>query len=272
MSTAYQVPFDELPKESRRHRRIPVRLPIRIGEGDAEVTLMTEDVSYSGVFVRTDMFLAPRSRVSLTIRVPDTGEDLKLVGVIAHVIDWEMAADFQQGPGMGLQIYGFDRESLQQWNGFVARAMALNDARSLDDAARSVDEVREMVTPIRRRFPRVTARYEVRANSVDELFEVLTKDISAGGTFLLNEQLLPVRTPVSLAFVHPVDSSRFEIGGHVVRVVESPASQRGMGVHFDAPDDVRDAFVEFIESGLPDISAVVELVPLIESDPPVDDQ
>jgi Tfp pilus assembly protein PilZ len=272
MSTAYQMPFDELPDESRRHRRIPVRLPIRIGEGDDEVTLMSEDVSYSGVFLRTDMFLNSGDRIAMAVRIPDTGEDLKLVGVVAHCINWEQAATFQQGPGMGIQIYGFDRESLEQWNGFVARAMALNDARSLDDAARSVDEVREMVQPIRRRFPRMTAKFEVHATSVDDLFEMLSKDISAGGTFLLHEQLLPVRTPVSLAFVHPTDGSRFELSGEVVRVVESPPRCRGMGVHFVADTEVRAAFTDFIETGLPEASAAVELIPLLEGSTEETDQ
>ncbi len=266
MSTAYSVPFDELPQESRRHRRIPVRLPVRLGEGEQEVTLMSEDVSYSGLFVRTDMFLEPGVRVALAIRVPDTGEDLALVGVVAHCIDWDQAASFQQGPGMGLQIYGFERESLEQWNGFVARAMALNDARSLDDAARSVDQVRDLVQPIRRRFPRMTAKFEVHAGSVDELFEMLSKDISAGGTFLLHAQLMPVRTPIALAFVHPTDGSRFEITGEVVRVVESPPRCRGMGVQFRADTEVRAAFTAFIESGLPDVSEAVEFVPLMDAD------
>lgn len=267
MSTAYQVPFDELPQESRRHRRIPVRLPVRIGDGDAEVVLMTEDVSYSGLFVRTDMLLEQGVRLPLGVRIPDTGEDLRLVAVVAHCIDWDQAATFQQGPGMGLQVYGYDRESLQQWNGFVARAMALNDARSLDDAARSVDEVRDLVQPIRRQFPRVTAKFEVHAGSVDELLEMLSQDISAGGTFLLNAQLLPVGTTIALTFVHPGDSSRFEISGEVVRVVEGPPKQRGMGVRFDATEEIRAAFTAFIESGLPEIPAHgVSLGPLIEAD------
>ena len=93
---------------------------------------MTEDISYSGLFVRTDETSLRGEVIGLRIKIPDHGQTLSLHAMVAHCISWDHAARWQQGPGWGLQLQGIQGESLKAWNGFVARVIALHDARSLD--------------------------------------------------------------------------------------------------------------------------------------------
>jgi Tfp pilus assembly protein PilZ len=209
-----------------------VRIPLAVGEAGSEMVLMTEDISYSGVFLRTDS-VRPRGEViRLEVDVPDTKETLTMHAMVAHCITWDKAAQYQQGPGWGLQLQGTRGETLKQWNGFVGRAMALHDARTLDDAAAIIKEVRDLVEPIRRQYPRRSVRFEVQVKTVDDLFDMLTKDISSGGAFLLTDQILPEETALTLTFIHPLDGSELDVAAKVVRVVPSPPGHRGLGVLF----------------------------------------
>ena len=221
-----------------------------IGEKGRSVQLLTADISYSGIFVRTEVFIDPRQLVRVRLRIPDTGQELRLLEVVVHLIKWDSDHGARKGPGMGLNFYGLSGDVRDKWDGFVSRATALNDAQSLDGPADRFPEVAKLVAPIRRHHPRAVGQFQVRMDTVHELHNVLSRDISAGGSFLHHPDLLPPRTRLQLTFVHPIDGSEFVLEAMIVRVVEAPPEERGMGVEFlDCSEDQREAFLGFIRSG-----------------------
>lgn len=77
---------DVTPKWERRHRRFPIRVPVRFGLPDAPTRsdAMTEDVSSCGLFLRTPMLLPLDTDVAVEVQ-PGGAEAVTLRGQVAWV-------------------------------------------------------------------------------------------------------------------------------------------------------------------------------------------
>jgi hypothetical protein len=95
--------------EKRRFRRVKKDLKIRLttqdGRGYLEATLRSEDMSLSGMFLRSTFFLPEKTKVRIELDAP-WGESATAEGFIARVV--------RDGPttGLGVQFSNLDEGSL----------------------------------------------------------------------------------------------------------------------------------------------------------------
>ncbi len=233
----------------RRHRRVPIQIPVQLISTRQKITALTEDISHSGVFIRTDTPSRLRQLVKFRLRLPDTDQELRMLAMTVYTLTPDQAVSMGRTPGMGMNLYGLDPDMQQTWKDFVDRAIKLYDTPGLEPP-----HIAGQIEPVRRSNPRYVAELRVRVEHIDQLSQALTRNISLGGAFLATKALTPPGERIRLTFIHPRDNSGFSIGATVLRTVESPTTERGMAVRFDVNPNTRDAFKEFIEEGLLEIS------------------
>lgn len=251
--------------EQRRHRRLAVQLPVTLINARGRTNLVTEDISFSGIFVRTDNPTPLRQLVKFRFTTPDTNATLEMLAMVVYTVSLEQSERLDKTAGMGLNLYGLDRATRDVWIDFVQRSIEAHEQARLQDLLKVTPPLEGQVQPIRRRFPRYGACFSVRVETIRGLYEVLTRNIGAGGAFLTSEDPLPQGTEVNLIIIHPEDDSEYNIKGYVVRSALKPHEPQGFGVRFEELDKaIRGRFIEFIESGLPVVDIEEDLI--IESD------
>lgn len=107
---------DSARAERRRERRYGSGVRLVVLAGGREVAAVSEDVSFSGVFVRVDAPLPERQLVRLRLRLPPEGDELEVMGVVAR------RAPAARGlpPGVGIRLFALGREQRARWDRFVA--------------------------------------------------------------------------------------------------------------------------------------------------------
>lgn len=235
-----------------RSRRLKTSLPVTLTLEDNTYHLRTENISVGGIFVRTEEPLAVGAPVTVKLRIPDTGQTLEVDGVIAHRVEPNDAYSRNLHPGYGVHLAGLLQETYNDWSWFIMRLGALHDAPTLETASLLEPTVHHFLGRCRRKDERKKARLQVRMETVDELFDVLTHDISKGGMFILVSKLVPLDTQVTLEVVHPLDGSVLKLSGRVAHTVDESPTKRGIGIAFeDNPDERHQSFLHFIEEGMP---------------------
>ena len=86
--------------EKRRETRYRVRLRAAIVKGKDEVVFQTEDVSYKGLFLRSDNPPGLRSLIRVKVTLPQ-GPDVTVHAMVVHVIQ---PGEGARTPGAGLQF------------------------------------------------------------------------------------------------------------------------------------------------------------------------
>lgn len=250
--------------DKRINQRIPVELPVTVRFGGRDVPCLTQNVNRRGLFVRTDRPKPLRFLAQLWLKLPPEGEELKLMAVVVHSVTPEQAAERGRVPGMGLRLYNLGPKEQKVWESFLVQALEAWQATQPEPPwvrpSGTIDSVR-------RRHTRFAVTFEVQVRDLGSLYQMLTKDISVGGMFLQAEPLLKVNNPVQMVVIHPLNGMEFPLEGRVVRVVEQPPEQRGIGVQFvGMTEETLQRFQHFIESG---ISQLVSDEVLIELDDPL---
>jgi hypothetical protein len=100
----------------------------------------------------------------------------------------------------------------------------------------------------------------VKLRDRDALHEMVTKDISQGGTFLSTPMLREPGEVVELVLVHPETDEEFRIDGIVVRAVDHELpSERGLALRFGRLEGAAAERLEsFIDSGVAVVERVVD--------------
>jgi hypothetical protein len=106
--------------ELRREGRTAYRLPVTLLRGREEIPLLSEDVSYHGLFLETDDPLPLRHLIRLRLLLPPYDRELVAHGMVVHVVPPGNAEG--KRPGVGVQLYALDRAARAVWGHFVARA------------------------------------------------------------------------------------------------------------------------------------------------------
>lgn len=225
----------------RRDTRYQARFPVQVTFGKKRLSLLTEDLSYRGVFLRTDTPPALRQLVRVRIVVPFVGRALDMHGMTVHVVDYENAAG--RTPGIGVQFYGLDRDTREAWEATVRHVEASAPLASDQEPFKLPENTPE---PIRRRFQRHTAVLTVETPSRGDLDALVTRDISVGGTFIKTEEALKLGAPVMVCLHHPENGSTFILDAAVRHV-----QLDGVGVEFVGLDDARrEELEEFVKGGI----------------------
>ena len=83
-----------------REQRIVIRCEVEFERLGRRIQTVSEDLSSSGVFVRTEELLAVGAVVELSIRLPD-GPEFRVVSRVAHLLTPAAARSLGRRPGMG---------------------------------------------------------------------------------------------------------------------------------------------------------------------------
>lgn len=254
--------------------RYPAELVVALHWNRQCVRLLTSDVSYRGIFIRTDTPPLLRQLVRLEIELAP-GEMLSMHGMAVHVV--KPGDKLRRDPGVGVQFYAIDRDAGLRWRRFVdqiqrtaqrviAAPPALSPRPAASDARPPPTPVQALrprlvpapISPIdapappvptRRNFPRYDAELELDLRSESELYSLLTRDVSRGGMFVVTDAPLAPGAEVLLQVRHPARDEHFELSAVVRRRGTNPA---GLGVEFtDLTYERREAFMAFIQPSLP---------------------
>lgn len=237
--------------EARRDQRIPLSLQAVLTHGKNVQHLLTEDVSFRGVFLRTDDPPALQQWVQVSLMLPHSSVPLLLRGMAVHVVPYE--DPHGRVPGVGLQFYGNDDDSRRRWERCIRDALL---APPPLPAAPGPE-------PIHRRHKRYQVAFEVRLGNVLELQNLCTRDVSAGGMFVNTPLRLPHGEEVRLYVIHPDTQVPFALDAKVLRSGLGPGGP-GVALEFVHMDDaLRAKFMAFVATHLPspgtDVEEVVEV-------------
>jgi hypothetical protein len=202
--------------------------------GRGELSALTEDVSFTGIFVRMDTPLPERQLVRLRLTLPPEGDELAVMGMVAR----HLPADGGEPPGVGIQFYALSPEQRERWNRFVRHAAAETPG------SRGAPE------PARRRDVRHAAALQVRIRNLKHLQLLYTRNVSRGGLFLATALDVAEGTVLKVIVIHPRTGEQFALEA-VVRW-RATTSDPGLGLEFvKLSDQRRDEFFEFVRSEIP---------------------
>jgi hypothetical protein len=231
-------------RSKRRENRFDVQLSLTLRQGYRTQVLMTENVSYRGVFVRTDTPPPLRQLVKLEAVLPPGNVRFASHGMSVFVI--KPGDESGRAPGAGIQFYGMGDER-RAWEAFVNyRKHAVHPEAVPPPSGAPAPE------PVRRRFERVALVLEVRPASISDLISMWTRDISAGGMFLSGDERPAIGAELRLAIEHPATRTQFHLDAVVRRHGDRNAVGNGIGVEFvGLSDNKRREFFRFITSTVP---------------------
>ena len=119
----------------RREARVDVSVPVVVYRGKKAVALHTSDVSFKGLFVRTDDPPALLSLVRLKVALFD--REFEAHAMAVHVV---RDPDEGRAPGVGLQFWGLSGPNRSAWDDFVrglVQARRAAAAKPLDNTSTS---------------------------------------------------------------------------------------------------------------------------------------
>lgn len=109
----------------RREARVEARIQVFVVRGRRTVSLETSDISFKGLFLRTDDAPPIRSLVRLRVVLP-IGE-IEAHAMVVHVAPSEDPSE-GRGPGVGVQFWGLAGPDRNAWDDFVRGIIQLKRA------------------------------------------------------------------------------------------------------------------------------------------------
>ncbi len=244
----------------RRHRRLPVHIPVVLTTAKSEEVLLTDDVSFSGIFVRTDHARPARQLVQVRLVLPTTQRELAVAAGVVHVI--AQGSHARRICGMGLRFRALDVEARGLWDAFIHTCTSLFEA----DPDHGLDDLEWLgklskSEPVKRRFSRAPVELRIDLRTTDALHALVTRDVSQGGTFVRGDADHPPGTPVRLLVHHPRVAATLTLTGVIVRTVRRPPEERGLGIAFDELSaDERRALTAFVREATGDRDSSVFII------------
>jgi hypothetical protein len=231
-------------QEERREQRHAIRVPVVLRRGKDQVMLQTEDVSFRGLFVRTDAPLPVRQLVKLEMPLPPDQQRVVLHGMVSRAV---RPGPRTRVPGMGIQLMALDGDLKKAWERFV---LAVQGG--------TLDAVWLEGTPdlVRRRFVRYQAELCLVVDHLRDLGTLVTTNVSLGGMFIATELDLgrhfPMGQRVHVRVVHPRTRAMFPLDC-VVRRHVADTTARGVGVEFLVDEAQRNRFRDFMREEVPEL-------------------
>lgn len=217
-----------------------LQLPVRMLVRRQPIEMLTEDVSFSGMFLRTDSPPPVRGLVRLEADVEGRSRPLELTGMAVHVIQPDNPTG--RTPGIGVQFYGVGADLLRVWTNYL---QLLRERHPDSEAQTVVVTVPSAPSPepLRRKHQRFAAVLEVRVQTLAELTKMFTRDISKGGAFLATNDVFAAGDRLFVELVHPQTEDVYGLECTVRRSVRD-----GVGVEFEGFDDtVMASLKDFVE-------------------------
>jgi hypothetical protein len=234
--------------QRRRDVRYAIRFPTQLSIGKRTFSLLTSDVSYGGVFLRTDTPPPLQQLVGVELVLPIGDRALSVHGMTVRVIQPDNPSGYDAG--IGVQFYAVDQATRLSWETFI-RYVEDHYPHAADQAPLRLPRG-FTPEPVRRRFERHTAVLKVEPATQRELEEIYTNGVCTGSMFVPTPLDLPPGTRVIVYVEHPSSGQPFLLEASVVdRVEASPTSQPGLGLALQGLDQRgRDDFSDFVSGGI----------------------
>lgn len=204
---------------NRRSPRILASLDVILQTVDGDVPFQTHDASYEGVFIVSKEPLPLRKLIRFRTRLPTTGEELQMLGLVAHTVSAGDAYESGKTPGMGIQLFSLGKDTARRWRDFI------------DEAYEANPEARAQVE----RSRRPAVRVRIPTPSVLQKFREV--DLARGQLFLRTPDLHPAGTRVDCLVSHPTSGQTLTIDARVDEVVDGSIRERGLRLSLTLPHD-----------------------------------
>ena len=212
--------------------RVDVSLNVFLQTVDGDVPCKTRDASYEGVFIVRPDPLPLRKLIRFRTRLPDTDEDLQMLGLVAHTVNATDAAEHGRDPGMGIQLFSLGRKTRQRWRDYIDALYHENP-----EARRSIEEKRRPTVRLRIPNPSLLQRFR-------------TVDLPAGTLFLRTPELHAEDTEVDCVVTHPLNEEQFSLRATVLECIDGTVKERGLRLSLQLPEDTT-ALEEFLGGAIP---------------------
>lgn len=102
--------------ENRKHRRVPLQVPIECHSGSRMLLAKAENISVSGLLVRCTEPFVEDSEITVSFTLPGSNVAINSLARVAHLVP---------GVFMGLELTGLSPHALQQIDQYVAAAVSV---------------------------------------------------------------------------------------------------------------------------------------------------
>lgn len=222
--------------DKRRDVRYPARIIARVIRKNSVLELLTNDVSFRGVFLRTDSPPALRQLVRVELTLP---ESLIVSGhaMVVHVSARPEGQQKGEGnvPGIGLQFWG-PLERGREWERFINELKKKQKAGAAQ--AKATDKVR-----------RASERFKLAIEVVFGGKRSMTRDVSENGMAIRTDTAMPVGARAQLELRAGAETMTFDV---VVRRSIDENNFRGLGLELvDMSQEQRQNLVKFVRHNAP---------------------
>jgi len=220
--------------DKRREARYPARIVARVFRRNQSIELLTNDVSFRGVFIRTDSPPALRQLVKVELVVP---ESVTVSGhaMVVHVTPTPEEKGEGAVPGIGLQFWG-PLARAREWDQFIHKLKAREKAGLA--AAKATDKVR-----------RASERFKLQLEVVFDGKTTMTRDISENGMAIRTDVLMPIGTRAQLGLRSGDQVMMLDV---IVRRTIDETGFKGLGVELvGIQASQRESLVRFVRMSAP---------------------
>ncbi len=220
----------------RRDERFNFVTPALLIRGKRRTQLHSADVSFSGLFLKTDNPPPLRELVRIKLVLPSDRQDVELMGMAVHRVE-------PGGPrlaGIGILLYGLDPAARSRWETFVQEVRFGKHGDGPTQDVSWPEAVAPVVTNYR-------PELKVKLPHQEALRTIRDRDLVRKRTFVRTELYLESKSPVVVLFVHPESSRVFSVKGTVLQQIRRPGLV-GLGLELEGVDDkLRAAFDDFMK-------------------------
>jgi len=236
----------------RKSPRFPCEISVEVQASSGSGFCVSVDVSMNGCYVATDRPQPLNQVVQVLLYPPGEDRGIKAMAHVRHVRT-ELQADEVLPAGMGLEIFAMDNDEKMRWVDYISSVAQVFEETHGHQEAQSrtgYGDVGETAPepsrgPALRRFVRHRVRMEVEVHDLKSLFQLVSRDVSAGGIYLETTENVPIGTQVELAMSHPISRETMALAGRVVR-----RDADGVGVEFSSiSEPQRKELLRFVLSG-----------------------
>ena len=214
--------------ENRRDVRYAARIVARVVRRGETLELLTNDVSFRGAFIRTDVAFSLRQLIQVSFSLPSYTE-VTVHAMVVHVVAPGNASG--SVPGIGVQFFGHFAEA-KAWDAFVLELRRQERAGLAH--ARFTDKVR-----------RASERFKLALQVALDGKVAMTRDISYNGMAVRTDAPMPIGSRIAMKVTAP-GAEAISLDVIVRRHIDEPGF-RGIGVEFvDVSADTKDALVALV--------------------------
>lgn len=240
--TTLSASRSKLDARMRRDKRYAMQVPVSLRLGKRTKELLTENVSYRGVFVRSDTPVPLRTLLRLNLFLEPLNVEIGVHATSVYVVSTAFAG--RRVPGIGAQFFALDGPTRRLWERFV-------------------DHVRENVEPSSGRaleatpFPPGAEDVYAHDYSAELLLRCTRADLEhlvhcsfpTRRLFVRTDLDLAVGSEICLEIVHPDTDELYPLSCAVEGVVRDGVDRGAQLTFVDLDAPIEAEFAEFMASG-----------------------